>query len=39
MAAMLLEGHVKTCVTERIQEGDLEVVEELIVTVQKLMKK
>ncbi|OKL37310.1 metal-sensitive transcriptional regulator [Domibacillus mangrovi] len=39
VAAMLLEGHVKTCVTERIQEGDLEVIEELIVTVQKLMKK
>lgn len=39
VASVLLEGHVKTCVTERIQEGDLEVIEELIVTVQKLMKK
>lgn len=36
---VLLEAHLKSCVTERIQEGDLEVVDELLVTIQKLMKK
>jgi len=35
---MLLESHMKSCVVERIQEGDLDVVEELLVTVNKLMK-
>ncbi|AZV42736.1 MULTISPECIES: metal-sensing transcriptional repressor [Peribacillus] len=36
---VLLENHLKSCVTERIQEGDLEVVDELLVTIQRLMKK
>lgn len=36
---VLLEGHLRTCVVERIQEGDEEVVDELLVTVQRLMKK
>lgn len=36
---VLLETHLKSCVTERIQEGDLEVVDELLVTIQRLMKK
>lgn len=36
---ILLEGHLKTCVLERIQEGDLEVLDEVLVTVHKLMKK
>ncbi|QOS97793.1 metal-sensitive transcriptional regulator [Brevibacterium sp. JNUCC-42] len=35
---MLLEGHMKSCVVERIQEGDHEVIDELIKTVAKLMK-
>ena len=39
VAKLLLEGHMKTCVAERIQEGDLEVLDEIIVTIQKLMKK
>ena len=39
VAKLLLEGHMKTCVAERIQEGDLEVLDEVIVTIQKLMKK
>lgn len=34
----LLEGHVKSCVVERIQSGELEVVDELLVTVNKLIK-
>ncbi|MCK6205750.1 metal-sensitive transcriptional regulator [Bacillus infantis] len=39
VAKILLEGHMKNCVLERIQEGDLEVLDEVLVTVQKLMKK
>ena len=39
VAKVLLEGHMKTCVVERIQEGDLEVLDEVLLTVQKLMKK
>jgi CsoR family transcriptional regulator, copper-sensing transcriptional repressor len=35
---ILLEGHLKSCVVERIQEGDQEVLDELLVTVKKLMK-
>ncbi|MEK3889045.1 metal-sensitive transcriptional regulator [Bacillus sp. FSL K6-3431] len=36
---ILLEGHMKQCVAERIQEGDMEVLDEVLVTIQKLMKK
>lgn len=39
VAKILLEGHMKSCVVERIQEGDYEVLDEVIVTIQKLMKK
>ncbi|WP_342431152.1 metal-sensitive transcriptional regulator [Neobacillus sp. FSL H8-0543] len=39
VAKILLEGHLKSCVVERIQEGDLEVLDEVLVTVQRLMKK
>lgn len=35
---ILLEGHMKSCVIERLQEGDQEVVDELLVTINKLMK-
>lgn len=35
---LLLEGHLRSCVTERLQEGDTEVIEELLITVKKLMK-
>ncbi|UZJ79907.1 MULTISPECIES: metal-sensitive transcriptional regulator [unclassified Fictibacillus] len=35
---LLLEGHMRSCVVERIQEGELEVIDELLVTVKKLMK-
>jgi DNA-binding FrmR family transcriptional regulator len=38
-AKILLEGHMKSCVVERIQEGDYEVVDELLTTIQRLMKK
>ncbi|MGM7723969.1 metal-sensitive transcriptional regulator [Metabacillus sp. Hm71] len=36
---LLLEGHLRTCVVERIQEGDEEIIDELLITVQRLMKK
>ncbi|MEH7505289.1 metal-sensitive transcriptional regulator [Neobacillus drentensis] len=39
VAKILLEGHMKSCVVERIQEGDFEVLDEVLVTIQKLMKK
>ncbi|MEK3785091.1 MULTISPECIES: metal-sensitive transcriptional regulator [Paenibacillus] len=35
---LLLEGHMKSCVIERIQAGEDEVIDELLVTVKKLMK-
>ncbi|WP_047152344.1 metal-sensitive transcriptional regulator [Aneurinibacillus tyrosinisolvens] len=35
---LLLEGHMKSCVIERIQEGDQEVIDELLKTMNKLMK-
>lgn len=39
VAKLLLEGHMKSCVVERIQEGDHEVIDELLTTIQRLMKK
>lgn len=39
VAKILLEGHLKGCVVDRLSEGDEEVIDELIVTIQKLMKK
>ncbi|MEK3885362.1 metal-sensitive transcriptional regulator [Paenibacillus sp. PL2-23] len=38
VAKLLLEGHLKTCVMERIQAGEDEVVDELLYTINKLMK-
>lgn len=35
---LLLEHHMKSCVVERIQEGDHEVLDELLTTMNKLMK-
>ena len=39
VAKILLEGHLKGCVVDRLSNGDNEVIDELIVTIQKLMKK
>ncbi|KOS68560.1 CsoR family transcriptional regulator [Lysinibacillus contaminans] len=36
---ILLEGHLKGCVVDRLSEGDEDVLDELVVTIQKLMKK
>ncbi|GAA3413195.1 metal-sensitive transcriptional regulator [Paenibacillus hodogayensis] len=35
---LLLEYHMESCVIERIQEGDTEVITELMTTINKLMK-
>ncbi len=35
---ILLEAHVKSCIVERIGSGDLEAVDELMVTVKKLIR-
>jgi DNA-binding FrmR family transcriptional regulator len=35
---LLLEGHMKSCVVERIIAGEHEVIDELLITVNKLMK-
>lgn len=35
---LLLEHHMKSCVVERFQEGDHEVIDELLTTMNKLMK-
>lgn len=35
---LLLEGHMKSCVAERLQSGDHEVIDELLATMNKLMK-
>jgi len=38
VTSLLLEGHMKSCVVNRIQAGELDVVDELLVTLQKLNK-
>ncbi|MFC3770322.1 metal-sensitive transcriptional regulator [Paenibacillus sp. GCM10012303] len=35
---LLLEGHLKSCVVDKIQAGDPDIIDELLVTVNKLMK-
>ncbi|MBO0997267.1 metal-sensitive transcriptional regulator [Bacillus sp. SD075] len=39
VAKILLEGHLRNCVVERLNDGDTEVIDEVLVTIQKLMKK
>ena len=39
VSKLLLEGHLKNCVLERIQEGDLDVLDEFLITIQRTMKK
>lgn len=39
VAKILLEGHMRNCVVERLNEGDTGVIDEVLVTIQKLMKK
>lgn len=35
---LLLEGHMRSCVVERIEAGDHAVIDELLITVNKLMR-
>ncbi|WP_186725941.1 metal-sensitive transcriptional regulator [Rummeliibacillus sp. SL167] len=39
VAKVLLEGHIKGCVKDRLAEGDDAVLDELVTTFQKLMRK
>nr|WP_146547894.1 metal-sensitive transcriptional regulator [Rummeliibacillus suwonensis] len=39
VAKVLLEGHLKGCVKDRLAEGDDAVLDELVTTFQKLMRK
>lgn len=39
VAKILIEGHMKNCVVERIQQGDMDVLDEVVITIQRLMKK
>ncbi|CAH0171409.1 Copper-sensing transcriptional repressor CsoR [Peribacillus sp. Bi96] len=39
VAKILLEGHLKNCVVERLNDGDTAVIDEVLITIQKLMKK
>ena len=39
VSKILLDGHLKGCVLERLNEGDLEVLDEVLTTFHKLMKK
>lgn len=34
----LLSNHIHTCVTEKIKQGDDQIIDELVTTLQKLMK-
>ena len=38
ISRLILERHMKSCLIDRIQSGDLEVVDELLGTLQKMMK-
>ncbi|MDQ0200000.1 DNA-binding FrmR family transcriptional regulator [Neobacillus ginsengisoli] len=39
VAKILLEGHLKTCLLERINEGDTEVLDVVLLTIERLLKK
>ncbi|MBM7694096.1 DNA-binding FrmR family transcriptional regulator [Peribacillus deserti] len=39
VAKILLEGHLKSCIVDRINAGDSEAVDEVLITIEKLMKK
>jgi DNA-binding FrmR family transcriptional regulator len=38
VSKLLLENHMKTCVIDRIRDGDTEVVEEFLKTIKKMMR-
>lgn len=38
VSRLLLEGHMKNCLVSRIQSGEPEVIDELLKTIEKMMK-
>lgn len=38
VSRLLLESHMKSCLISRVQAGETEVVDELLVTIEKMMK-
>lgn len=38
VSRLLLESHMKSCLINRIQSGETEVVDELLITIEKMMK-
>lgn len=38
VSRLLLESHMKSCIVNRIQSGEIEVVDELLLTMEKMMK-
>ncbi|MFZ5351640.1 MAG: metal-sensitive transcriptional regulator [Bacillota bacterium] len=38
VSRLLLEGHMKSCIVSRIQAGENEVLDELLETIEKMMK-
>jgi DNA-binding FrmR family transcriptional regulator len=38
VSKLLLESHMKSCLISRIQAGEMEVVDELLKTIEKMMK-
>ncbi|MCL2839294.1 MAG: metal-sensitive transcriptional regulator [Defluviitaleaceae bacterium] len=38
VAKILLESHMRTCVTEKLQDGDEDVVDEFIKTIGRMLK-
>lgn len=38
VSRLLLEGHMKSCLVNRIQSGEPEVIDELLETIEKMMK-
>jgi Uncharacterized protein conserved in bacteria len=39
LSRVILEKHIKTCVIDRLQQGENEVIDEFMITLEKLMKK
>ncbi len=38
VAMLLMESHMKNCIVNRINEGDVEIVDELLLTIEKFVK-
>ena len=39
VSKLLLEAHMKSCIVEQLQEGKTEVIDEVMITINKLMRK